>query len=182
MKTPTLDLIEEHGGIMLMLSIMSKVSEKLNAGDEVKKEDLNKILEFLINFADKCHHGKEEDMLFPELAKNPVNLEFVSELIKEHKTGREYIKNISAAFENYGQENSAAREMAENMEKYVQLLTKHIAKENGEPFPIANKELSNDTQKQMVEQFEKFEEDVIGAGKHEEYHKWLEELKKNYLD
>ena len=73
MKTPTMDLIEEHGGIMLMLSVMKKVTDKLKAGEEVKKEHLDKILEFLTNFADKCHHGKEEDMLFPELFKNPSN-------------------------------------------------------------------------------------------------------------
>jgi len=94
MKTPTMDLIEEHGGIMLMLSIMKKVAEKLRAGEEVSKKHLDMILEFLVNFADKCHHGKEEDVLFPELFKNPSNQELVTELIDEHKTGREYIKDM----------------------------------------------------------------------------------------
>ena len=173
METPTLDLIEEHSGIMLMLSIMGKVSEKLNAGEVVEKEDLNKILEFLSNFADKCHHGKEEDMLFPELFKNPANQGLVAELIDEHTTAREYIKNITEAMENYATGTSEAATVAENMEKYILLLTEHVRKENSDLFPAANKELSEETQKDMVEQFEKFEHDVIGEGKHEEYHGWL---------
>ena len=171
MKTPTMDLIEEHGGIMLMLSIMKKVAEKLRAGEEVSKKHLDMILEFLVNFADKCHHGKEEDVLFPELFKNPSNQELVTELIDEHKTGREYIKNMVDS-----------GDLAGNMEKYIELLTEHVRKENGVLFPIANNELSKETQTQMEEQFEKFELEVIGAGKHEEYHAWLEELKKVYLD
>src|SRR3972149_11777112 len=105
MKTPTLDLIEEHSGIMLMLSVMKKVTEKLRAGEEVSEEHLNKILEFLTNFADKCHHGKEEDMLFPEMVKNPANQGLVTELLDEHKTARVYIKNISAALVNYAPGN-----------------------------------------------------------------------------
>ena len=182
MKTPTLDLIEEHSGIMLMLSVMKKVTEKLRAGEEVSEEHLNKILEFLTNFADKCHHGKEEDMLFPEMVKNPANQGLVTELLDEHATARVYIKNISAALVNYAPGNSEATTIAENMEKYIVLLTEHVRKENGDLFPIANKELSEETQEQMEEQFEKFEKEVIGVGKHEEYHGWLDELKQFYLD
>lgn len=177
-----MDLIEEHSGIMLMLSIMRKVSERLSSGEVVEKEDLNKILEFLTSFADKCHHGKEEDMLFPELFKSPSNQGLVAELIDEHTTAREYIKSIAEAMENYATGNSEAATIAENMENYIQLLTEHVRKENNELFPVAKKELSEETQTQMVEQFEKFEHDVIGEGKHEEYHGWLEDLKKKYLD
>ena len=177
-----MDLIEEHGGIMLMLSVMKKVTDKLKAGEEVKKEHLDKILEFLTNFADKCHHGKEEDMLFPELFKNTSNQGLVAELIDEHTTARGYIKSIAKAMENYSPGNSEASTIAENMEKYIQLLTEHIGKENSDLFPTANNELSEETQEQMEEQFEKFEHDVIGEGKHEEYHGWLEELKKVYLN
>ena len=167
---------------MLMLSVMKKVTEKLRAGEVVSEEHLNKILEFLTNFADKCHHGKEEDMLFPEMVKNPANQGLVTELLDEHATARVYIKNISAALVNYAPGNYEATTIAENMEKYIVLLTEHVRKENGDLFPIANKELSEETQEQMEEQFEKFEKEVIGVGKHEEYHGWLDELKQFYLD
>jgi len=116
------------------------------------------------------------------LFKNPANQGLVAELIDEHTTAREYIKNITEAMENYATGTSEAATVAENMEKYILLLTEHVRKENSDLFPAANKELSEETQKDMVEQFEKFEHDVIGEGKHEEYHGWLEDLKKKYLD
>ena len=68
------DLIEEHGGIMLMLSIMKRIAKRLRNGEEVDKAHLVKVIEFLKNFADKCHHGKEEDIYFPEVAKNSSNI------------------------------------------------------------------------------------------------------------
>ena len=176
-----MDLIEEHGGIMLMLSIMKKVAEKLKAGEEVSKEHIDKILEFLVNFADKCHHGKEEDMLFPEMIKNHANQGLVAELLDEHQTARVYIKSIADSLKNYEPGNSDVGNIAVNMEKYIELLTEHVRKENNQLFPIANKEFSPETQEQMAENFENFEHDVIGGGKHEEYHGWLEELKKAYL-
>ena len=47
-----------------MLGIMSKIAEniKTNKGFDIK--DIEKIVDFLKTFADKCHHGKEETALF----------------------------------------------------------------------------------------------------------------------
>ena len=95
MEKPTQDLFEEHGGIILMLKIMGKVAERLKKGEEVKREHLNKIVEFLRNFADKCHHGKEEGILFPEIAKNKFNVQMIYEFLGEHKSGRDYIRGIA---------------------------------------------------------------------------------------
>ena len=60
----TEQLIQEHQGIMLMLNIMNKVADKIEKAKELNKEHTEKIIEFLKIFADKCHHGKEEDILF----------------------------------------------------------------------------------------------------------------------
>ncbi len=180
MKKPTQDLNEEHGGIMLMLNIMGKVARKLRNGEDVPKEHLGKIVEFLRNFADKCHHGKEEDILFPELVKDPSNTKTVNELLGEHKTGRDYIRGIADSVEKYEKGNSDAFHIAVNAEGYIRLLTEHIKKENINLFPKADKELSEKQQDNIAERFEILEKDVIGEGKHEEYHGWLKELKQIY--
>jgi hemerythrin-like domain-containing protein len=180
-KKPTQDLINEHGGIMLMLRIMEKIAGKLKNGDEVDKEHLAKVVEFLKNFADKCHHGKEEGILFPELIKNPANEKLVNELLGEHKTGRDFIRGIAESLDNYQKGNSDAFHIAVNALDYTQLLAEHIKKENTVLFPVADKELSDEMQTDIRERFEKLETEVIGAGKHEEYHRWLEELRSAYL-
>ncbi len=181
MVKPTRDLMDEHGGILLMLNIMNKVAERLRHGDEVKAADLDKIVEFLRNFADKCHHGKEEGILFPELLKNPANKKLINELLGEHKTGRDFIRGMADSVELYEPESADALHIAVNAEGYARLLFDHIKKENLVLFPIADKELSEQAQKEMEERFEKLELEVVGPGKHEQYHGWLRELREVYL-
>ncbi len=181
MNKPTVDLVKEHGGIMLMLAIMGKIAQKLHKGEKIEPDHLKKIVEFLRNFADKCHHGKEEGILFPELLKNSKNTQLVNELLGEHKTGRDYIRGIAESLEQYAPGNPDAIHIATNAEGYIRLLTEHIKKENEVLFPIADKELSEDLQAEIYEKFEALERDVIGEGKHEEYHGWLKELGIAYL-
>lgn len=181
MNKVTLDLYQEHGGIVLMLKIMGEVAERLRNGDEVKKKHLEKIVEFLKNFADRCHHGKEEDILFQHLAENPANKRLINELLGDHKTGRDLIRGIADSLEKFKPGNPDAYHIAVNAEGYIRLLTGHIKKENTLLFPLADKELSPELQEEIQRRFEKLEKEVIGAGKHEEYHGWLKELKQAYL-
>ena len=161
-KIPTQDLIEEHGGIMLMLKIMDSMALKLKNSVNIDKDHLDKIVEFLTNFADKCHHGKEEDILFPELIKNPLNEKLVNELLGEHKTGRDFVSGISQSLDNYQPGNPDAMHIALNMEGYIKLLTEHIRKENVILFPIADKELSANQQQEIETRFSKLETEVMG--------------------
>ena len=64
--TPTEDLIQEHKAIKVMLSIMSKIAEdiKINKGFDTK--DVEKIVDFLKTFADKCHHFSYGMIELPE--------------------------------------------------------------------------------------------------------------------
>jgi hemerythrin-like domain-containing protein len=180
-KQPVQDLTDEHGGIIVMLDIMKKVAIRLKDREEVKKEHLEKIVEFLSNFADKCHHGKEEGILFPEVVKNVSNLYLVNELLGEHKTGRDYIRGIAESLKFYETGSPDAYHIATNMEGYIYLLTEHIKKEGKSLFPIIEKQIPESVQQKIEEEFEVLERDVIGEGKHEEYHGWLKDLKKIYL-
>lgn len=181
MKTPTHDLLQEHGGIMLMLKILEQIAIKLKNGEEIEKEHLIKIVEFLRNFADKCHHGKEEGILFPILSKIELNKQIVNELLGEHKTGRDFIRGIAESLEDYEAGNADSYHIAVNAQGYVRLLTEHIKKENMILFPLADKQISEEEQVEIEDRFESLERDVIGVGKHEEYHGWLDELKAIYL-
>lgn len=180
MKKPTQDLNMEHSGIVQMLGIMEKISVRLKNGEDIKREHLEKVIEFLRNFADKCHHRKEENILFPEMLKDPANKKMVNELLGEHKTGRDLIRGMAESLEGFGAGNPDAWHIAVNAQKYSELLKEHIRKE-GKLFSLVDKELSAEVQEEIEERFEKLEKEVIGAGRHEEYHRWLEELKEIYL-
>jgi hemerythrin-like domain-containing protein len=65
----TQQLKDEHEGILLMLRVLDRIAAKIDAKEDVDPHHLERIVEFLQIFADRCHHGKEEDLLFPELEK-----------------------------------------------------------------------------------------------------------------
>ncbi len=179
----TAELIKEHEGITLMLSIMQKVVEKIRKSQVPEAADIDRVIEFLSVFADKCHHGKEEGILFPELVRKgfPQESGPIAVMLYEHRIGRGYIKEMSEHFHEYKSGNrDSLRAVAEDMQKYITLLTAHIRKENQILFPMADNALAEDVQNQLYERYEKLEEEIIGRGKHEEFHRLLHELKTLY--
>lgn len=181
-KDPIEDLIDEHKGIMLMLHIMKIISSKIKKEEFVEKDHIEKIAEFLSNFADKCHHGKEEDILFPEMSKNPANAAIINELLGEHKAGRDFISGMKASLDDFSTGSPDAYHIATSMNGYILLLTEHIQKETEKLFTAAAKEIPESIKNELEERFEDLEKNIIGEGKHEEYHGWLKMLKGIYID
>jgi len=182
--TPTEDLINEHKAIKVMLSIMSKIAEDIKANKEFYIKDVEHIVDFLQTFADKCHHGKEETSLFPALVLAGIPKENgpIGVMLHEHTLGRGYIKEISNGLENCKIGKTCSSELiAANLTNYVTLLQNHIQKEENILFPMANKTLSEQKQKEIFKQFEKIEEEVVGHGVHEQYHELLNQLESKYL-
>ena len=70
--TPTEELREEHGIIMRMFAILQRMGEMIEKPDSAVETNLEQIIEFLKVFVDQCHHGKEEEILFPELEKAQI--------------------------------------------------------------------------------------------------------------
>src|SRR3990172_2858898 len=69
MDTATGILRQEHDAILRMLEVAEAVARQLDRGEDVPAETLAGLLECFRLFADRCHHGKEEDLLFPLLEK-----------------------------------------------------------------------------------------------------------------
>lgn len=63
----TQQLKDEHEGIKIMLNILGQICFRLETKGDLNEKHFEGILEFLKVFVDKCHHGKEEDLLFPAL-------------------------------------------------------------------------------------------------------------------
>ena len=180
----TKQLTEEHKSIKLMLSIIEEVCKRLESGEKVDPEHLDKIVEFIRIFADKCHHAKEEDFLFPAMEKAGVPKEGgpISVMLTEHDYGREYVRGMSQAITKYKSGDAeASAEIVKNAMGYVELLTQHIYKEDNILYPIADKFLSEERQEELYEEFEKIEKERIGEGTHEKFHDLLHHLQDIYL-
>lgn len=176
MGKATQDLKKEHAAILNVLDITDHVlsseiedSKKLQFGEQ--------LVYFLKIFADKCHHGKEENYLFRELEKQGIPNEGgpIGVMLQEHQKGRAYIALMSNAVTAADLMNFKL-----NANNYAALLRSHIEKENNVLFAMADKVCSEAKQDELFEQFEQYEEIVMGPGVHEELHamihQWTEEF------
>ena len=71
----TQELTTEHGAVLVGLKLLDKITAAIEEKDERALEDLERLLDFFKGFVDECHHGKEEDVLFPELERRGVERE-----------------------------------------------------------------------------------------------------------
>jgi len=182
--TPTEDLVDEHKAIKLGLRILEAISGKLDAGEEVEAQDLGQMVEFIKVFADKCHHGKEEDLLFPAMEQVGVAREGgpIGVMLSQHAMGRAYVRAMGEAVAKYAAgDRSAASAIAENARAYVALLSGHIDKEDNILYPMADARLSPQAQQELTQGFARVEREVVGPGKHEEFHELLHRLEHAYL-
>jgi len=180
----TQQLKDEHEGIKLMLNILETICNDLEKGKELNINHFEKILDFIKGFTDKCHHGKEEDILFPDLVDHGLPKEGgpISVMLHEHQLGRDNIKSLSRAFDEFkGGNKLAITNIISGSRSYVELLRNHIEKENNILFMMADRVLDEKEQSKISDDFEKLEIERIGPGKHEEFHKLLKELKNIYL-
>jgi hemerythrin-like domain-containing protein len=180
----TEQLKEEHVGIKRMLSILDSVCDRLEAGEDIRPRHLEQSVEFIQVFADRCHHGKEEDLLFAAMEEVgfPRDRGPIGVMLAEHEQGRGYVRGLKAAVERYkAGDRRAISEMVSNARSYIALLSQHIDKEDNILYAMADAHLPNETQERLLGDFEKVELERIGAGRHEEFHHLLDELQQVYL-
>jgi hemerythrin-like domain-containing protein len=179
MTTATETLRHEHDAILRMLDATEETARQLTAGGPVEPHVLEGLLEFFRLFADRCHHGKEEDLLFPKLAEKglPRNMGPIGVMLLEHDQGRALVKQMTHAAADYqaGRDGSAAR-WAEAARAYTILLREHIAKENNILFVMAERMLSAEEQQELSAQFEAVELEKMGAGTQERLHALMDQL------
>jgi len=178
------ELKKEHEGIELMLRVLQAVADKLKSGERISTEHLDAILEFMSVFVDKCHHGKEEEFLFPALEATGVPREGgpIGVMLNEHEQGRKLVAIFKDAVADYKSEkNVNAPSLQWIIKDYIALLTQHISKENTVLFPMADAKLGSKKDIELFESFEQLERVRIGIGKHDEFHVLLDQLQKTYL-
>jgi hemerythrin-like domain-containing protein len=177
-KTPTEMLEEEHHFIQKVVGAMAVMAERLEMGEEVDTETLQKMVEFMRTFADKCHHGKEETHLFPVLERKgvPVHGCPLAVLMAEHQRGRALVAGLATAAETYVRDGpSAKKPLQESLRGITSLYPDHIWKEDYLLFPMTNKILTQEEQKELYDKFEMVER-TIGAGVHHRFEQLAEKL------
>ncbi len=157
---PTAMLRHEHEVILRALALFERIGRGLEAGQAVDLKALTWLREFFSTFADRCHHGKEEQHLFPALERYGVPREGgpVGVMLQEHEEGRAFLRAMTTGDD---------RKVAEAIRGYTALLRAHIDKENEILFPLAEQVLPEEQMEKLGRAFEAVEAAVAGPGVHD---------------
>ncbi len=179
MTSATAVLRKEHDAILRMLDATEEVARRMERGERVSPQTLSELLEFFRLFADRCHHGKEEELLFPLLESKGVPRRGgpIGVMLFEHDEGRSLIQQMELSAAGYARGDSVAAEgWVYAARGYAELLRAHIAKENNILFPMAERLLTDAEQQMLADAFEKAEEEKMGVGTHQRLHAKMERL------
>jgi hemerythrin-like domain-containing protein len=169
-------LMREHRLIERMVNILEKELMNVKDSGSVDTTIVSKGVDFFRTYADRTHHGKEEDILFKQLSEKNLTLEhkkMMNKLIADHAYARKTVgalKNANASVAKGN--NSSTQEVISNIEKLVELYPRHIFIEDKEFFYPILEYFSKEEQEDMLEEFRKFDRKMI----HEKYTKIVDDL------
>ena len=178
-------MVAEHDNILKLLAALQNACCGILEGAEVDDGDFRKMIAFARNYADKYHHGKEEQLLFPEMAQRlgPVGANLIQHgMLVEHDLGRQHISELENALNQYRDDPKPLyklRILTEAM-GYANLLQRHIDKENQAVYPFAEKRLPEDVLQSIDEKVGQFEDAAENRKAQETYLGILQELTKKY--
>ena len=141
----TASLRRDHDLIEKVLKSMWASLPLLKSGKTIPEPILGQVIDFTKNFTDVCHHGKEENSLFPELEKKgmPRNAGPIAVMLMEHEITRKLAARMEESSKTY-LKNGDASQLITDMQEYINHVVQHIWKENNRLFEMAEMALRND--------------------------------------
>ena len=143
----TVSLKRDHDLIEKVLKSMWSTIPLLQSGKTIPEPILNQVIDFSMNFTDVCHHGKEENSLFPELEKKgmPRNSGPIAVMLMEHEVTRKLGARMGESSKTYLKSGDATQ-LITDMQEYINHVVQHVWKENHRLFEMAEMALRNDVE------------------------------------
>lgn len=141
-ETATARLREEHRLILDVARVLERLVERSEADGETDFDAFADCVKFVRLFADACHHGKEEDLLFPALEARglPRDAGPIAVMLEEHRMGRECARRMDGALGSArAGDATALRQLRSAALDYVTLIRGHILKEDDVLFEMADR-------------------------------------------
>lgn len=169
-------LMIEHRLIERMITLIKQKLNRIETTNQIDPLFIDTVVDFIRIYADRTHHGKEEDILFRELSNKQMfdqDMQIMDELVDEHVLGRKTAKELVEANAQYRMgEKSALAVIVSKLKKLVDFYPKHIEKEDKIFFPAYMKYLSDEEDQLMLKEFYEFDREMI----HEKYKLVLQKL------
>jgi len=169
-------LMIEHRLIERMFSVIKDELGKIESKHKVDPVFVDMAVDFIRVYADRTHHGKEEDILFRKLANKPLNekdRQIMKELIEEHIFGRQTTKALVEANTRYRTgDELALNEITAKLQTLTEFYPRHIEKEDKVFFPSSRSYFTDEEDQAMLTEFWEFDRKMI----HEKYKSVVEGL------
>jgi len=165
---PAGPLMIEHRLIERMITVLDHHRKAVEAGSPPDLELLDKAVDFMSNYADRCHHGKEEDLLFSKLRTKPMTPEMVEamdRLIADHVRSRTLIGQLRELNEQGRGGAADASGIGRVLAELVSIYPDHIFREDKQFFPQAMRYLDRQESDALIAQFNDFDRKLY----HERY-------------
>jgi hemerythrin-like domain-containing protein len=162
-------LVDEHRVILGVLDSLERIAAKARAAGTLDVASARDAVAFFRDYADRCHHAKEEDLLFPLLEKEKG---FSTEsgptavMRAEHVEGRACVRRMGESVDaaEAGDKKAVGR-FVEAAGCYLDFLRSHIGKEDHCLFPNLGYTLTGDDHRRLLAAYDAAER-KMGAGTH----------------
>jgi hemerythrin-like domain-containing protein len=162
-------LMIEHRLIEKMLAVVYEELRTMQAHRVAQSLFIDTVVDFIHTYADRTHHGKEEEIMFRELARktlSPEDARLMQELVEEHRYARQTVSELVQAKQSYLEgRTEALQTILDKLTALVKFYPEHIRKEDKVFFPNTEQYLSEAEQAAMLEAFWAFDRRMI----HEKY-------------
>ncbi len=174
-------LMHEHRLIERMLSVIKAEVLRIKGGETAEPYLIGQTIDFFRTYADRCHHGKEEDILFRELKNREISdshRTMMEELIREHVEGRSLVSDLDESYRQLLRtgDETASQVVASNLNRLLSFYPRHIKKEDKDFFHPVMEYFSQDEMNDMLKEFENFEKELL----HNKYSEMMQGWEKKF--
>lgn len=151
-------LMAEHELIERGLSLLEDGIIKIEDGQALPDGFSEWVVRFFRQFADQCHHAKEENVFFPVLKQRGIPEQGgpIGVMLHEHVLGRDCVSRMREASQTTP---FNSHEFAEAAKQFVSLLHEHIFKENNVLFRMAERVMSEADDADVISKFSQVEQE-----------------------
>lgn len=177
-------MMEEHQYILRMLAVVRKACYLVLEGEAIPYDDFDQMIDFIRNYADAHHHGKEEKLLFHEMVEHlgPLGNKLVTHgMLVEHDFGRLYIQELKEALNRVSAGDDMSRlDVIANAISYTHLLKRHIEKEDTVVYTFAERQLSPEILNKVNQETIEFEKAAESKSTQKHYQELVDSLEQKY--
>jgi hemerythrin-like domain-containing protein len=154
-------LMIEHRLIERMILLLDQKVRLAAQARVIEPQFIADAVDFITTYADKLHHGKEEDILFRDLSKKPMSAEhrrIMEELVRDHVYSRLTTGRLADARQRYASgDPHAIEDIVGSALELVRLYPAHIAREDKEFFIPVMSYFSEAEKDAMLQESDEFD-------------------------